>query len=238
MKPILCIESGTSTCSVALGHGQELIGILENHEPNNNHAKNVTEFTRLLLKKGGIKASDLAAVAVSKGPGSYTGLRIGVSAAKGICYGAGIPLIAIGSLDAMVQGSLQWIEENQSIEKPQLFCPMIDARRMEVYTQLFDSSGNSTSEVEAKILDETSFSSTLETSRVLFLGSGAAKAKNVINHPNALFLDGFMPSARYMLPIAQERFNQNLFEDVAYFEPLYLKDFVATIARNKVLGEK
>lgn len=237
MKPILCIESGTNTCSVALGLGQELLSIRENHEPNNNHAKNLTLFTQQILKEQGLKASDLAAVAVSKGPGSYTGLRIGVSAAKGICYGANIPLIAIGSLNAMAYGALLWLNDSMPNLQPNIICPMIDARRMEVYTQQFNPNGKSITEVEAKILDEQSFSLVLKSNKVLFLGNGSPKAKDLLKSENAYFVDDFLPSARYMIPLATARLNQNEFEDVAYFEPLYLKDFIATVAKNKVLGQ-
>jgi len=236
MKPILCIESGTNTCSVALGFGQELLGIRENHEPNNNHAKNLTVFSLELLNEQGLQASDLAAVAVSKGPGSYTGLRIGVSAAKGICFGAGIPLIAIGSLDSMAHGAIEWLGKQRPTLTLDIICPMIDARRMEVYTQFFDTHGQPLSEVEAKILDEKSFAETLTSKRMLFLGNGSQKAKAMLSSPNALFVDDFLPSAKFMLPLATERFNHQQFVDVAYFEPLYLKDFVATVAKNKVLG--
>jgi tRNA threonylcarbamoyladenosine biosynthesis protein TsaB len=238
MRHILCIETGTNTCSVTLGQGQELIGIMENHDPNNNHAINLTVFIKSLLEKEGLNAKDLAAVAVSKGPGSYTGLRIGVSAAKGICFGAGVPLIAIGSLNAMAYGAIQWLNDNSHISQPEIICPMIDARRMEVYTQFFNMESQSISEVEAKILDENSFKSMLESKKILFLGNGSTKAAGLINHPNASFIDDFLPSARYMLPLANELFNQKHFEDVAYFEPLYLKDFIATIAKNKVLGNQ
>ena len=237
MNPLLCIETGTATCSVALGFGDELIDIAESHDPNNNHAKNLTVFIKTLLDKHKIKAANLAGVAVSKGPGSYTGLRIGVSAAKGLCYGANLPLIAIGSLNAMTQGALEWLKQNPQFT-PEVICPMIDARRMEVYTELFNDKGESISEVEAKILDENSFSNLLSKKRVLFLGDGSPKAKEVINSANAAYIENFMPSARFMLPLASKLFNQNKFEDVAYFEPLYLKDFIATVAKNKVLGQK
>lgn len=236
MSHILSIESGTNTCSVALGRDQELIDIIESHDPNNNHARNLTQFIKTILQRQGLKASNLDAVAISKGPGSYTGLRIGVSAAKGICYGAGIPLLSIGSLDALTHGAIEWQEENSDHFSPDLYCPMIDARRMEVYTQLFLPNGESRSEVEAKILDDKSFHDILETNRILFFGNGSFKAREVIKHPNASFIDDFKPSARFMITIASRLFNQRKYEDVAYFEPLYLKDFVATIAKNKVLG--
>jgi tRNA threonylcarbamoyladenosine biosynthesis protein TsaB len=236
MTPILCIESGTSTCSVALGYNDILIDIEESHDPNNNHAKNLTHFVEVMLKRQGLKASDLSAVAVSKGPGSYTGLRIGVSAAKGICYGANIPLIAVGSLDSMAQGALQIIASNTN--KPEVLCPMIDARRMEVYTQMFNREGEPISSVEAKVLDNNSFNEILEEKTILFFGNGAQKAKDEILHPNALFIFDFKPSARFMIPFANRLLNQRKYEDAAYFEPLYLKDFVATVAKNKIFGRK
>jgi tRNA threonylcarbamoyladenosine biosynthesis protein TsaB len=236
MSYILSLESGTNTCSVALGKDQELIDIIESHDPNNNHARNLTQFVKTILQRQGLKAANLDAVAISKGPGSYTGLRIGVSAAKGICYGAGIPLISIGSLDALTHGAVKWQMMSSEHISPDFYCPMIDARRMEVYTQLFLPNGESSNEVEAKILDENSFHEILETKKILFFGNGSLKARKVIKHPNASFIDDFKPSARFMITLASRLFNQRRFEDVAYFEPLYLKDFVATIAKNKVLG--
>lgn len=208
----------------------------ESHDPNNNHAKYLTQFIEDILKRQGIKAKDLAAVAVSKGPGSYTGLRIGVSAAKGICYGANIPLIAVGSLDCLAQGALAWLAENKTTFKPDLLCPMIDARRMEVYTQLFDMHLNPIDIVEAKILDENSFSEVLNNHKILFFGNGSPKARLVISSVNSAFIDEFKPSARFMIESSSKYFNQNSFEDVAYFEPLYLKDFIATVAKSKILG--
>ncbi|HZJ74566.1 MAG TPA: tRNA (adenosine(37)-N6)-threonylcarbamoyltransferase complex dimerization subunit type 1 TsaB [Perlabentimonas sp.] len=237
MNPLLCIETGTPTCSVALGFDNKLIDVEESHDPNNNHAKNLTVFIKNLLEKHNIKPANLAGVAISKGPGSYTGLRIGVSAAKGICYGANLPLIAVGSLNAMAHGALVWLTQNRQFA-PDIVCPMIDARRMEVYTQLFNIKGESISDVEAKILDKSSYSDLLSTKKILFLGNGSPKAKDVIKSTNAAFIDDFMPSARFMLPLASRLFNQKKFEDVAYFEPLYLKDFIVTVAKNKVLGQK
>ncbi len=236
MNHILCIETGTSTCSVALGYDDFCLDVEESNDPNNNHARNLTQFIEDLLKRQGIKPKDLAAVAVSKGPGSYTGLRIGVSAAKGICYGANIPLIAVGSLYSMAQGAIAWLAENKNSYKPDLLCPMIDARRMEVYTQLFNMSLQQKSSVDAKILDEKSYADLLEDQKILFFGNGSVKAKAIVNHTNSSFINDFKPSARFMLEYASRLYKLKRFEDVAYFEPLYLKDFVATIAKNKVLG--
>ncbi len=237
MTHILCIETGTTTCSVALSNGNEVLDIIETHDINNNHAKNLSHFIDVLLERQNTQASKLSAVAVSKGPGSYTGLRIGVSVAKGICYGANIPLIAVGSLNSIAQGAIDWLGNNQNIETPDIICPMIDARRMEVYTQLFTTNGKSITEVEAKILDENSYADLLEKKKVLFLGNGSTKAKSVIQHTNASFLEEFNTSSRYMIPIANTKFQKNNFEDTAYFEPFYLKNFVATIPKNKVLGK-
>ncbi|HCX99326.1 MAG TPA: tRNA (adenosine(37)-N6)-threonylcarbamoyltransferase complex dimerization subunit type 1 TsaB [Bacteroidales bacterium] len=238
MSFILCIETGTSTCSVALGQNGRVIDVEESHDPENNHAKNTTLFIDNILKRQGLRAKDLGAVCVGKGPGSYTGLRIGVSVAKGICYGSGIPLLAVGSLQAMAQGVVEMIEDGKQQSIPSMLCPMIDARRMEVYSQLFSVKAEVLTGVEAKVLDVNSFSDYLLENKILFFGNGSEKAKDVITSPNALFLDGFNPSARFMIHLAEKLYNQNKFEDVAYFEPFYLKNFVATVAKNKVLGQK
>jgi tRNA threonylcarbamoyladenosine biosynthesis protein TsaB len=236
MKYILCIESGTTTCSVALSKGKELLDVIENHDTSNNHAQQLTVFIEQLLEKQGMAADDLSAVAVSKGPGSYTGLRIGVSVAKGICFATGKPLIAINSLESMAYGALDWLKNNPDFPKPDYLCPMIDARRLEVYTQFFDLYPKGLSEIEAKILDSSSFLDILDKGKILFFGNGSAKAKEIIIHNNANFIDGFYPSARFMIPLALEHMNNEIYEDVAYFEPLYLKDFVAIKASNKLLG--
>lgn len=238
---ILCIETGTSACSVALGQKGKFIDVEESHDPENNHAKNATLFIDTLLKRQGLRVKDLGAVCVGKGPGSYTGLRIGVSVAKGICYGSGIPLLAVGSLQAMAQGVAEMIVDDKLRSIPNLLCPMIDARRMEVYNQLFSVNADAVTavtEVEAKVLDANSFSDYLSENKVLFFGNGSAKAKGVITSSNALFINDFKPSARFMIHLAEKLYNQNKFEDVAYFEPFYLKNFVATVAKNKVLGQK
>lgn len=237
MVRILCIETGTNTCSVALGFDDVIVDTIETHETHSNHARDLTKFISQILDRQDLTAKDLSAVAVSRGPGSYTGLRIGVSAAKGICYGANIPLISVGSLVSLAHGAIQWVKDNQPNE-PDLYCPMIDARRMEVYTQLIQPNGEALSDVEAKILDENSFIDALNSKRILFFGNGSSKAKTIIKAQNASFIDDFKPSARFMISKAFRLFNQSNFEDVAYFEPFYLKDFIATIPKNKILGEK
>ena len=178
-----------------------------------------------VIKEAGLNPQDLDAVCVSKGPGSYTGLRIGVSAAKGLCYGLGIPLLSVGSLESMTHLALLNFEEE--LADAALLCPMIDARRMEVYTQLFDASLNVIEPVSAEIIDEHSFSAELEKGKVVFFGDGVFKCKEVINHPNVVFLDKFNPSACGMIALAEAKFASEQFEDVAYFEPYYLKNFVA-----------
>lgn len=234
MGYILCIETGTNTCSVALGKGGVLVDLEENHDKENNHSKLLTVFVNKLLNRQNLKVSDLSAVCVGKGPGSYTGLRIGVSVAKGLCYGAGIPLLAVGSLHAMALGMIEQLTEDTTTVKPQILCPMIDARRMEVYTQQFDLGGNSLSEVEALILDEKSYESLLQQKSILFFGNGSHKFKDFVSAPNALFWDDFLPSARFMISEAEKHYRNEKFEDTAYFEPFYLKDFIATIPKNKI----
>lgn len=233
MAHILCIETGTPTCSVALCENSKLVSIRELHAEETNHARNLSNFIQEVLKEGNISASQLSAVAVSKGPGSYTGLRIGVSTAKGICYAAGIPLIAINSLKVMAQGA---ITTNKNIEQNTLICSTIDARRMEVYTAVFDFKLNCVLDTQALILNSDSFANLLIENRILFIGNGTSKVKASISSPNALYLESIFPSARFMIPIAYELYNQKVFEDVAYFEPFYLKDFVAIKSTKNILG--
>ena len=199
--------------------------IRETHDRSYGHAEKLVVYIDEALAAAGLKPTDLDAVCVSGGPGSYTGLRIGVSAAKGLCYGAGIPLLTVGSLESMAHWAKAGFD--QDLKDIALLCPMIDARRMEVYSQVFDASLNEVAPVSATIVDEQSFASDLEKGSVAFFGDGAAKCKEVINHPNAVFLDGFNPSARGMIALAESKFAAKRFEDVAYFEPYYLKDFVA-----------
>lgn len=234
MAKILCIETGTSTCSVALCENLKPLAIRENHEVESNHSKNLALFIQEVLDLGRVTPSQLNAVAVSMGPGSYTGLRIGVSTAKGICYASNIPLIAINSLTVLAQGVL--FSDNRNLRNDFLICPTIDARRMEVYTALFNKRLEFIEKTNAHILDSNSFSSHLAKNKIVFAGNGALKASSVISHPNALFELNIKPSARFMIPLAQEMFEQNKFEDVAYFEPYYLKDFVAKMPTKNVLG--
>jgi len=234
MVKILCIETGTSTCSVALCENLKTLAIKESHETESNHSNSLALFIQEVLDLGGVTASELNAVAVSMGPGSYTGLRIGVSTAKGICYASKVPLIGINSLTVLAKGVL--LSDNRTLRDDFLICPTIDARRMEVYTALFNKRLEFIEETNAHILDSNSFSSPLAKNKIVFVGNGALKASSVISHPNALFELNIKPSARFMIPLAQEMFEQKKIEDVAYFEPYYLKDFVARMPSKNVLG--
>jgi len=197
-------------------------------DERNIHAEIITLFIDELVASADIKYNELDAIAVSSGPGSYTGLRIGVSTAKGLCFALDKPLIAIETLEAMAYGIITEGQYNDI-----LLCPMIDARRMEVYTALFDLTGNKIEPVTAKIIDENSFYEQLQNNKILFFGDGAEKCRAVLGeNNNAVFLPGFSNSAAYMTQKAAEKFVNNDFEDVAYFEPYYLKDFIAGIKKS------
>lgn len=228
---ILNIESSTTNCSVALGRDGNCIELLEIND-GYSHAEKLAPFVDQLLKSHQLKVSDLDAIAVSMGPGSYTGLRIGVSLAKGLCYSANKPLISVPTLQAMcLHPTVKKAVVNHQIK---LMCPMLDARRMEVYTAVYDLGIDAMEEVQAKILDESSFEGLLNENAVLFFGSGSEKFNNIIKNENAYFADEVWPSAREMCFIAESKFEINAFEDVAYFEPYYLKDFMATTPKKLV----
>lgn len=238
MALILSLESSTEVCSVALSREGQLIDYEENHK-GLNHSELLTSFVETIMHRNRIKASDVDAFAVSKGPGSYTGLRIGVSAAKGLCYASGKPLIAISSLDALAWYLLEHPGDyNLSINPETLLCPMIDARRNEVYCTLFDSKGNCIEPVSAKIIEEDTFKQYVSTYKVILLGNGAAKCRKILKDKNVKFTGPEKSSARFMAGLAEKKFVNKEFEDIAYFEPFYLKDFIATIPKNKVLKEK
>ncbi|MFI3248822.1 MAG: tRNA (adenosine(37)-N6)-threonylcarbamoyltransferase complex dimerization subunit type 1 TsaB [Rikenellaceae bacterium] len=223
MSLILSIESGTDICSVALSRDGEVIAIRESHE-GRDHARLVATFVDELLREMGVKATELSAVAVDKGPGSYTGLRIGVSLAKGLCYGANIPLIGVSSLESLVAEC-----EKESGSGATLI-PMIDARRMEVYMQLFDAEGKALGDVEAKVVDESSFSELRDKGEVILFGNGAAKCAEVL--PWAKIVN-VLPSARGVAQVAHKKLESEEFEDVAYFEPFYLKEVVITKSKKR-----
>ncbi len=218
MAWIVCIETATKSCSVALAKNGHLVAVKEQVSEQYSHSEQLTVFIEQLLQKEGLKVSDLDAIAVSSGPGSYTGLRIGVSTAKGLCYASDMPLIAVSTLGVMAQAMKDKYPEAQ-------LCPMLDARRMEVYCALYSKS--QTSPVVAKIIDQDSFSEELAQGPILFFGDGADKCQDVLTHINANFELGVYPSATNMIPLAYDKFQNQDFEDVAYFEPFYLKDFVA-----------
>lgn len=194
------------------------------------HAVTLGVFIDEVLSMADSHAKPIDAVAISCGPGSYTGLRIGASMAKGICYGRDLPLIALPTLKVMSVPVLLMDE----LPEDALLCPMIDARRMEVYAAIYDRALNPVKEVSADIVTTDSYTEYLEQHPVYFFGNGAAKCKEVITHPNARFVDGIQPLARWMFPLADRQFLDGTFQDVAYFEPFYLKEFVATVAKNKV----
>ena len=216
---ILNIETSTKACSVALHNYGELIVYSEDVTANFSHSEKLLKFISELFSDANLSLSDLDAIAVSMGPGSYTGLRIGVSTAKGLCYGLDIPLISISTLKAMSFGMALEI-------KADLYCPMIDARRMEVYSAFFDKNNTEVRKIQADIIDENSYKKELDK-KVVFFGDGSEKIKEKIKHKNAMFISNIHPSAKNMGLISYQKFTKSLFEDLAYFEPFYLKDFVA-----------
>ncbi len=223
MALILNIETATTVCSVSLAKDGKLLSLKEQNG-DYSHAENLTLFIEDVLKQAQIKLSKVDAIAVSKGPGSYTGLRIGVSTAKGLCYSLDKPLIAINTLQQMAL-SQQPATNNQ---QPVLLCPMLDARRMEVYCAVYDLNGKEVKETSAEIIDEHSFADILKTNKVIFFGDGSAKCKEIVSkNSNAIFIDDVVPSAKNMIELSEQAYNAKQFEDVAYFEPFYLKDFVA-----------
>lgn len=227
MATILQLETATQVCSAAISVNGETIALKE-QMASNIHAGSLTLFIKEVMDMANLKFADLDAVAVSKGPGSYTGLRIGVSTAKGLCFAMDKPLIAVDTLQMMAGGFLSQQEDYDG-----LVCAMIDARRMEVFTAVFDTDLNYTSVTEAKIVDEHSFAPELASGIVTFVGDGALKCAAVIQHPNAVFSELNFNSAANMSGLAFKAFNNSQFEDVAYFEPFYLKDFVLTTPKKK-----
>lgn len=227
MALILQIETATQVCSAALSQDGETIAIKE-LQANNIHAGSLTLFIQDVMAQRGFAYADLDGIAVSKGPGSYTGLRIGVSTAKGLCFALDKPLIAVGTLNMMAEGFMKANPDYQG-----LICPMIDARRMEVFTAVFDASLNLVQGVSAKIIDEQSYVEQLSFNTVTFIGDGAEKCKAAISHANARFSTENYNSASNMSQMTFQAFTEGKFEDLAYFEPFYLKDFVLTTPKAK-----
>lgn len=227
MSLFLHIETATQTCSIALSSKTQLLALAETHSAN-SHSSLISTYIEKVCTDASIELKDIEAVCVSKGPGSYTGLRIGVSAAKGICFALDKPLISLGTLQIMANTFL--LSEEFTRLKPDfetLLCPMIDARRMEVYCGLFDLSLNEVKEVDAVVIDTNSFGDILNHKKIVFLGDGAAKCKEQILHPNALFIENFHTSARGMVSLTSTKYEKALFENLAYFEPYYLKEYLA-----------
>ena len=218
MPYILNIETATTNCSVSLSNGGETLVLKEDYNSNFSHAESLHLFIDEVFSSAKIKPSDIAAIAVSMGPGSYTGLRIGVSSAKGLCFSLDKPLISVSTLESL---SLQI-----KIDKG-FIVPMLDARRMEIYSAIFDANHLQIRDIQAQILDKNSFMDYLEKDKVYFIGTGVEKTKSIINHKNAVFIENKLPSANEMGLIAFNKYTSNVFENVAYFEPFYLKDFIS-----------
>ena len=235
MENIILIETSTALCSTALVENGVLTSYRESSAPK-AHASLTAVFIQEMLDERGLTLADCDAVCVSKGPGSYTGLRVGVSTAKGLCFGSGKPLLAVGTLDTLVAQAAEIADTTNIIpdltEEPRFIIPMIDARRMEVYTAVFEN-GTQITETAPVIVDETSFAEYLEQGPCLFIGDGAGKCADVIKHPNAHFHQCW-PKASAMLAPALEALRAGNFQDVAYFEPFYLKEFVATVSKKKL----
>lgn len=229
MACILNIETSTNVCSVAVVHEGHVIWNEEDHS-GPNHAVTLGVYVDQALSFIDNSGLQVEAVAVSSGPGSYTGLRIGVSMAKGVCYGREAKLIAIPTLGAMCVPLLL----GDKIEEDALLCPMLDARRMEVYATIYDRALHEVRPVGADIIDENSYKEILDERVVYFFGPGAAKCKDVITHPNARFIDDMEPLAKDMAPLATKRFYRQEFEDVAYFVPFYLKEYQAALPKKLV----
>ncbi|WP_276877520.1 tRNA (adenosine(37)-N6)-threonylcarbamoyltransferase complex dimerization subunit type 1 TsaB [Chryseobacterium joostei] len=214
---ILYLETSSKNCSVAVSDDDKLLCLCEEVSENYKQSESLHTYVEWALEGAGISLKDIEAVSLGKGPGSYTGLRIGAASAKGFCYGLKIPFIAINSLESMIE---PFLGHNYDF-----IVPLIDARRMEVYTAVYDgSTGKEVSATEAKILDETSFEE-FRDKKVIFVGDGAKKAKDILNLPDADFNENIYPSAQYLIKKTLEKINHKEFEDMAYFEPFYLKDF-------------
>jgi len=215
---ILNIETATTNCSVSISKDGKTVFLKEDNNKNYSHAESLHLFIDAVLNESSIILADIDAIAVSKGPGSYTGLRIGVSAAKGLCFALNKPLISVPTLQALA---------HQVKVEDGFVVSMLDARRMEVYSSIFDSHYNQIRDTEAEILDENSFKEYLKKGKVYFIGNGVEKTKEILTHSNAIFIEDKLPSANEMGLLAYNKYKISDFEDVAYFEPYYLKDFIA-----------
>lgn len=230
MATLILIETSTSVCSAALSGDGEILLNKENFD-GQSHSILLGKFVKEIIDYTRENSIKVDGVAVSCGPGSYTGLRIGVSLSKGLCYGFDVPLIAINTLKTMAYSAAK----KHDLENNALLCPMIDARRMEVYSAFFDLQLNQKRETSADIIDENSYAELLDSHTLYFFGNGSDKCKEALKHPNAKFLENIAPLAKDMAELAEKAFVASEFQDVAYFEPFYLKEFVATVAKNKVI---
>lgn len=222
MALILNLETSTKNCSVAVGNEEGILSFREESSEQYIHSEKLHVFIQEAMQEAGCDFADLQAVAVGKGPGSYTGLRIGISSAKGFCYGLNLPLISVDGLQTLVS---EFLDEH-SLEENEVLIPMLDARRMEVYCATHNHRGERQSEIEALVIDENSFSD-LKVEKIHLIGDGAEKCKEVLIDPRFVLHDLKYPSAQSLNVLGQQHFIQQQFEDVAYFEPFYLKDFVA-----------
>ncbi len=223
MAYILNIETATKNCSVSVAKDGEIVAITELNEGGFSHAEKLHQFISDVINQANITFSNLKAIAVSKGPGSYTGLRIGVSAAKGLCFALDIPLISVNTLQSLAESVI--ISEGYKI-------PMLDARRMEVYSAVYDEQNNLKEYVTATIVSEDSFLNFLEKNTVYFFGDGADKCREILTHKNAIFIDNKFPSAKEMGKLSYLKYKKSDIENVAYFEPFYLKDFMVTTSKK------
>ncbi|MEM1137112.1 MAG: tRNA (adenosine(37)-N6)-threonylcarbamoyltransferase complex dimerization subunit type 1 TsaB [Bacteroidota bacterium] len=231
---ILSIETATEVCSIALHSNKKLVAYEEIHLQK-SHSGYLTVMIEHLMNSCGVAVTDVEGIAVSEGPGSYTGLRIGVSTAKGLCYAWEKPLIAISTLEAMAISAIKNVPS--FIQHDHIFCPMLDARRMEVYLALYDKSLSQTLAPQPVIIDNNSLESYSDKHKIICFGNGAKKCKDVLLHENFLFIDGYIPSAKGVGILAQQAYNDKRFVDLAYFEPFYLKTYQAARAtKNKILG--
>ncbi|PCH98144.1 MAG: tRNA (adenosine(37)-N6)-threonylcarbamoyltransferase complex dimerization subunit type 1 TsaB [Bacteroidetes bacterium] len=228
MALLISLETATRVCSVALARDGKVIAVRESSE-DQSHSSQITVFIEEVLAKAGVGMHELEGIAVSEGPGSYTGLRIGVSTAKGLCYALNIPLIAISTLRAMALGASTEHDKSENT----LFCPVIDARRMEVYYGLYNGNNDEVGEVKAEVVEEAFLKNHFQENRIVFFGDAIEKCQEILkDNPKAQFLQNHLPTASNMAILAERKFNAKQFEDMAYFEPFYLKDFVAVKSKK------
>lgn len=234
MACILNIETATQLCSVVLARNGSVIAARETFEEK-SHAAKLTVFIEEVLQEASLSVADIDAVAVGKGPGSYTGLRIGVSVAKGLCYGSRLPLIGIDTLSIMVRHVMahhSGLVQSLPLQSEPILCPMIDARRMEVFTCLYNAQGIAIQPVQALVVEHDTFKQYLNDRMMVFFGSGMDKCREVLRHPHTAFIPDIHPHASSLALLAEEYYAGNVFENVAYFEPFYLKDFIATTSKK------